>query len=192
MTHLDHFITAQKLVWIKRLFTCGEAPWAKLLSSIVYKDKLFTMGPLWSKNLSEIGSNPFWKEALLAWSLFHSNQSFEESNILAIPLWYNPLISKEHLFYPKWNQAGIHTPLDIINPEGNLMTLEEITYLKLKANFLEYLRIERCLKMFLGKLNIHNFDLSRPIIPPYLMALLKGNGSKYFYDNLNVSMITQH
>ena len=43
MTHLNHFITAQKLVWIKRLFTCGEAPWAKLLSSILDKHKLFTI-----------------------------------------------------------------------------------------------------------------------------------------------------
>ena len=67
------------------------------------------------------------------------------------------------------------------------MALEEIIDLyRLKTNFLEYLRIQRCLKVFISKLSRKNFNQSRPIIPSYLTVLLKGNGSKYFYESLNV------
>ena len=123
----------------------------------------------------------------MAWSTFQSKYFCREATLLNVPLWDNPQIPTELLFYPRWDQVGIHTPLDLIKPHGSIMALEEIMDLYgLKTNFLEYLRIQRCLKIFIKELNTQNFNLVRPIIPPYLMVLLIGSGSKYFYDILNV------
>ena len=52
---------------------------------------------------------------------------------------------------PHWYKAGILTPRDLLNNDGNLKTLEEIRLqYGLKYNFLEYLRIQRSLKGFLS------------------------------------------
>ena len=65
-----------------------------------------------------------------------------------------------------------------------LMELADIQHhYNLKSNFLEYLRIQRCLKQVFGKCNIHNFSIDRPIFPPYLKTLFNHNkGSRHFYE----------
>ena len=65
MINLDNFILSQKLVWIKRL-SMKESPWAKLLSCSVDVKRLYSLGPLWSKHLSERISNQFWKDVFRA------------------------------------------------------------------------------------------------------------------------------
>ena len=98
-------------------------------------------------------------------------------------MWYNSGRSTEPLFFSHWYNAGICVPLDIMQ-NGNLMELPDIQcHYNLKSNFLEYLRIQRCLKQFFGKCDIHNFSIDRPIFPPYLKTLLNHNKrSRYFYE----------
>ena len=193
MIDFENFIISQKLVWIKRLFMCNSAPWAKMVSDSIKIDKLYTMGPLWTKHISLSTSNPFWKEVFETWSRFLSQFHICESNLLNIPLWYNSLISPELLFYPHWNRMGVKTPLDLIKSDGSIMSMQEIIHLYgLKTNFLEYLRVAKCLKVFIKKYKIKNFNCIRPVFPPYLHAIINNKkGSKYFYEKLNVQYINQ-
>ena len=76
MIDLDNFIISQKLVWMKCLITT-EAPWASLLSSVSLK-RLNTLGPWWSKHLSEKTSNHFWKYV------------FDPARVVVTPGWWRP------------------------------------------------------------------------------------------------------
>ena len=109
------------------------------------------------------------------------------SEILTVPLWYNFDISTELLFYPHWCRVGINTPLDILKPDGSVLSMFELRQIfGLKTNFLEHLRVHRCLKDYLLKFSIKHYTCSRPVLPSYLKILLSQvKGSKYFYKTLN-------
>ena len=59
------------------------------------------------------------------------------------------MISTEPLFCPHWYNMGIHSPVDLIKSDGNIMAMAEIKkFYKLKTNFLECLRVQKCMKAF--------------------------------------------
>ena len=186
MTHLENFITSQKLVWIKRMISYCDAPWVTLLSTKVNIEKLYTMGSQWSKNAANAVSNPFWKDTFLAWCSFLDKLPINEYNALHVPLWYNPLISAQPLFLPQWNKSGIHTPLDLLNSDNTIMSMPELVQkYNLQTNFLECLRIQRCVKSYVKQFNVEKVYHCRPIYPAYLKTLTKSIGSKSFYEILN-------
>ena len=56
----------------------------------------------------------------------------------------------------------------------------------LKTNFLEHLRVQRCVKDYFLKFSIKHYSCSRPVLPSYLKILLNHvKGLKYFYETLN-------
>ena len=59
MLDLELLIKSQKITWIKRLLNFPNAPYAKLFSTLVSIEKLYMMGPLWSRIISKKISNPF-------------------------------------------------------------------------------------------------------------------------------------
>ena len=188
MINLENYILSQKLAWIKRLFLFKDAPWVHLFSKIADHERLYLLGPMWSESLAQQISNPFWKEVISAWSKFTYKLSLENCEKLTCPLWYNPQISRQPLFLPHWYRAGINAPSDIIDSDGNILTLSEITKLyRIKSNFLEYLRVQRCLKKYLMDVDISKLVLIGPTIPPFLKIILcEVKGSKQFYNILNV------
>ena len=191
MINIEHFITSQKLVWIKRLFKCSNVLWSKLLSSVINIDKIYKLGAYWSKSLALQITNPFWKEVLYSWQKLICNIKIENSGILTIPLWQNPSISSEPLFYPHWFNAGICVPLDLIKSDGNILTLDEVAEkYGVNTNFLEYLRVKLCLKTFLSKFSTKPYSFDRPVCPYYLRFILRQkSGSRYFYEILNKDFI---
>ena len=72
------------------------------------------MGSLWSKNLANTMSNPFWKEVLTGWGEFLDKKTLSPTEALSSPIWYNSGISTEPLFFSHWYNAGICVPLDIM------------------------------------------------------------------------------
>ena len=130
------------------------------------------MGSFWPKILANSMSNPFWKECLIAWNKFlDKKKPFSPTDALSSPMWYNSQSFTESLFFPHWYNARICVPLDIAQIQQQF--------------FLEYLRIQRCLKHFVVKCDIHHFSIDRPIFPPYLKIQLNHNkGSQHFYEIL--------
>ena len=188
MINLENHMLSQKLSWIKRLLNSSHAPWTKLCTKSIDPEKLYTLGPMWSEQLVKRISNPFWKEVILAWNKLASKIDLENLEKLTCPLWYNPKISREPLYLPHWFRAGIITPADLINADGNILSpLELSKQYKVKSNFLEYSRVQRCLKKFLQGVELRVSVHERPICPLYLKSLSgPAKCSKQFYDILNV------
>ena len=187
MVDIDTFIKCQKLTWVKRLIQTPNAPWAKLLSSVIPIEKLYLLGPFWAKTAASTITNGFWKEVLLAWSFLLFGVTPTESELLIYPIWHNPQISCKPLFYPHWYKAGIVTPLDLLKQDSTIKTLEEIKQqFNIKSNFLEYLTIQRSLKRYLANCNVNITNPQRPFLPTNLKILLcQKKGSQQFYKLLN-------
>ena len=114
----------------------------------------------------------FWKEVLLAWNKLVSKIDLKMSEKLTCPLWHNPKIFREPLYLPHWFKASILTPSDLINANGNIFSpLELSNHYKIKSNFLEYSRVQRCLKKFLHGVDLQASACERPICPLYLRSL---------------------
>ena len=109
---------------------------AKLFSSLSCAEKFYLLGPLWTQITASNISNDFWKEVFMAWGSLLDKREPAKFELLSCPIWYNSRISTEPLFYPHWYKAGILTPLDLLNSDGNLKTLEEIRLqYGVKSNF---------------------------------------------------------
>ena len=176
MIDLDKFIMAQKLAWVSIL---------KLFLSTANPDKFYLMGSFWPKLLANSMTNPFWKEVLMALGKFLDKKTLDPSEALSSPIWYNSQISTESLFFLHWYNPGICIPVDIMQNISMMEIAEIQQHYNIKRNFLEYLQIQRCLKHFFAKCDIHNFSIDRPIFPPYLKILLNHNkGSWHFYEIL--------
>ena len=143
------------------------------------------MGPSWSKFLSEKTSNLFWKDVFKAWYCYLNQVTFKATELLTVPLWYNSLISTQKIFFPHWYQAGINMPLDIVKPDGRILSTMELRQtFGLRTNFLEYYSNERVLKRLLKQTSPNSY--TRPVFSPYLRMLTSHKeGSKFFYETLN-------
>ena len=98
MLDLELLIKSPKITWIKRLLNFPNAPYAKLFSTLVSIEKLYMMGPLWSRIISKKISNPFWGEVLMAWGDLLDKIKLTKNEAMSCPLWYNPQIFSEPLF----------------------------------------------------------------------------------------------
>ena len=126
MVDIDVFIKYQKLTWMKCLIQSPDAPWAKLISSLIFAEKFYLLGPLWPSFTASNISNNFWKKVLMAWGTLLHKRGPAEFELVSCPIWYNSRISTEPLFYPLWYKVGILTPLDLLENDGTLKTLDEI------------------------------------------------------------------
>ena len=58
--------------------------------------------------LQQICTNKFWSQVLNSWGKLQSRIEMNSiNNALSSPLWYNPKISKAHLYLPHWYKKGI-------------------------------------------------------------------------------------
>ena len=134
-------------------------------------------------------SNPFWREVFLAWNNLLDTNTLHKYEALACPLWYNPQISLEPLFLPRWYYAGIHAQIDLLDDNNTILELEELKRLfNLKGNFLEHIQIKRCLKQYMGNFYCSKNSSSRPYLPPYL-KLLTNSTCASFYNIFNKQYI---
>ena len=178
MIDLMSFIKGLQINWIKRLVGDQNPMWKKVSTySTPSKEKLICFGSLWAKKRASQTKNPFWNGVLNTWveylNKYNSNLSPEDKE--SVPLWFNPNISKHELFLPNWWQKGVSFVSDIMNLNGGLMSKAEIeSNYNIKPNFLEYMRVHRCVKPYIGKEKKTRYG---PIYPSNALALrthLKG------------------
>ena len=107
-------------------------------------DKLYKVGGEWATS-SRIGiENQFWTSVFESWSAFCKTKTPQNNlEIINSCIWYNSQISKETLYFPKWYNKGILVVGDIVEPSGDIMTLQKIEKIySIKINFLEYHRMK--------------------------------------------------
>ena len=145
MVDLEKYIIALKGSWIKRLWYGEGLQWTKLFDSqLICKPRLFLVGPSWSQLIQHKISNPFWCNLLKSWNTIKEAGLIKDlSDFLKTPLWYNPKLGTEKLFYTSWFRGGIVSLAGIIDNNRIMFPKQAIENLyKLTINFSDYHRIK--------------------------------------------------
>ena len=81
-----------------------------------------------SKHIHKIFGQNFWADALRAWCEITRIQPDNQSQVLAQPLWGNSniCINGKPVFDPKICEAGMKYTSDIVNPDGQFKTSQQI------------------------------------------------------------------
>ena len=190
MINIYNFEKALKVSWVKKLITQPNAQWYKLLEAMYGNiDQIVTFGDKWySKILLKI-HNQFWQNILKDWNILVKIQKPKNnSEIFRNCLWYNSYISGTMPFFPDWYKKGVYLVGDIISPDGNILTIEEIKYkFNFNPNILNYYSIKVKIQDFMSRHKLSgNWTLEKPTYPFHLDVLFRSKkGCKKFYDIYN-------
>ena len=143
LTHLRSFSKSLKIFWIKKVLddTC-QTEWKTL-----FLDKLSKFGgnliwyfhPVSLKKISN-DFNPFWKRVIEIWADLNKD-SYEDTDYLSRPLWYNPEIkmNNEYFFWNNMSEAGVNFINDLVDEDGKFLTYNEfVNAYHVGINFLNY------------------------------------------------------
>ena len=185
MTHIESYINAQKLSWIRRLLVSENQVIRKRLESLLGDINLkhyvhFNMTSI------DIPQNipAFYKQILSIW--FENKQTInQQDNILKQTIWFNNNIKvgSKMLWNKKWYKKGIIFIEDLIDGRKSFYTLDEFNKkYDLNENFLTYASIMNA---------IRHFQQMITSMPPTLFEKLKQQNvdinlktSKEVYNNL--------
>ena len=185
MVNLNYYIKSLKLSWMARLFKTKLSGWIQLFELVISPvSKMTKFGYGWSKKLRISTKNQFWKEVLEAWIELCELKDVETSDqFLSSPIWYNPKISAETLYFPKWFKHGIELVGDLIDKDGKFISeLELATKFNLTGlNFLEILRLKILINQYLRKTRVKLENFVRPHIPSELVALITRSTKSNFF-----------
>ena len=187
MINIYNFEKAIKVSWVKKLITQPNSQWYKLLEAMYGNiDQIVTFGDKWySKILPKI-RNQFWQNILKDWNVLVKIQKPKNnSEIFRNCLWYNSYISGTMPFFPDWYKKGVYLVGDIISPDGNILTIEEIKYkFNFNPNILNYYSIKVKIQDFMSRHKLSgNWTLEKPTYPFHLDVLFRSKkGCKKFYD----------
>ena len=91
MIHLEKFIDALKVTWLRRALR-NDSPWITIFQSDIIKDfiKFQNTGSTFAIKQINSTQNNFWISVLQAWdTLFSKHKPTTIEHILSTPLWYN-------------------------------------------------------------------------------------------------------
>ena len=104
MVDLEKFIVPLKLSWINTIVKCKKTDYLRLCEkNITTIHKLLKFGTDWPKVLIQKTRNTFWNEIFMPWIKFSIMMASYP------PPWYNPLVSQNILYIPKWFNRGTLT-----------------------------------------------------------------------------------
>ena len=155
MINTDWHIKSLKSTWIRRLLKNDTALWTQMFDNVIGPIHNLTMlGPQWYGYLKSKTKNKFWYDGLESWFQISTKVAIDtKEQILNSPLWYNPNICNYDLYYPSWFQNGIVFVKDILNRNGNILTIDGLRniYSLTVTNFLKYHKIKILVTRFLKK-----------------------------------------
>ena len=190
MVNILHFEKSLKITWFRKLLRQTDTPWNKLFQVTFEKqlEKFIKLGPEYILKVNKTISNPFWNNVLeAAYGVLEQQTFLNSEQILTTPLWYNSKLLSDQLFIPDWYRKGIFLISDILDTDGQIMSLEmlEIMYGISFKNFLHHLSVKVKCRQFLKNNNFVNTRLLRPSIPNHIRILYRSNkGAKDFYKHM--------
>ena len=190
MINIYNFEKALKINCLKRKIVQTDAQWNNLFS-LTYKsfDKLFTLGGEWFAHKNKIVDNMFWKCVIDYWRPFCKNQIPRTNcEILQSCISYNSLISETPFYYSTWYGQSILYVGDIVNSNGEIITLEEIrnTY-HFNPNILHYHSVRQLISKFIKKYKQkQSFSFQRPCYPLCIKPFITSRqGCQAYYNIFN-------
>ena len=190
MINIEQFIASLKITWLRRLIKSENTPINKIFNTTIFPiTNVINLGYQYIEIQIPNIRNKFWYDTLTSWinmcKIVKPNNYFE---LYTLPLWYNPLISKYPLFFPKLYKQGINLVGDLLTNDGEIITKQELlnkTRL-ININPLHYLQLRSCLRTLLNSTTFKPYTIHRPVAPRFLTILIKNNkGSKEFYNILH-------
>ena len=146
MTNLKIFDASLKISWFKRL-TNQSLGWAKFPIQYGMND-ILKYGDNFPKKILCTIKNKFWYD--MVQSIIKLNKAMKYKNSLQLqnmPLWRNSVMNIE--YRRKWENKGILIINDILNEEGEILTLEELKIKDLYMHFLDYSKLKFSIKKVL-------------------------------------------
>ena len=154
MLNIQHFMTALKSTWIRRLFTTN-AKW-KLLFEITTKlsiQKLVICGDYFIKIQFKKLNNSFWKDVLYSWWLIQQKQIPGSINeLIRTNISHNNKITVDHrpILYEHCIKNGVIFIQDLIDEQGQFLTLEMFrNKYNLCSHFLEYASLVKAVNIYI-------------------------------------------
>ena len=129
------FNSALKISWLKRLLpqTTGWAVFPIHFNIHI----LILYGNEFARRVSRNTGNQFWSD--VAECVYKFLQCLKIKNTYDLhntPLWHNSVLNLQ--YRSEWSRNGFTVIKDILNEEGKLFTMAELSNMNLRINFLEY------------------------------------------------------
>ena len=189
MTNLISFDHSLKISWLKRLKNQDDG-WEQFPRHFdIHKIVIF--GDKFPQLIIGNIQNQFWKDVVIACATLQQMIKKENTTAFNIPLWFN---SDINLTFKKcWFQKGYSKLGDILDKDGNIFTIKDMTEKGLFLNFLDYEK----LRFDVSKITLinNNNNMYGPYLPHILFKIgYNGKGCAKTYNclmNCNYNIITE-
>ena len=188
MVHLDSYINALKITWIRRLISTNSKYKTLFETMHTNINDLINRGSTYINEIQSRCTNKFWWDVLGAWKKFIIQLIPKSaSDVMGICIWNNTniKINNSPVFYRRWYNKNIQYIGDLIDENGLLLTYEQfqIKY-NLRTNFIEYMGIRTSVETYIRRNQIHLgteslFNCHWPFNIKLIMKSLKGSQDMY-------------
>ena len=180
MIHLDSYIKALKITWIRRLLNT-EGTWQNTIFHSIDLKSLLHFGTEYLNKCINKTKNQFWKDVFQAWKALQFKQeqkdNYSSEQIQNNELWFNDKIKigGKSIFYKKWYEKNIIYINDLLQDNGTFYKINEFKdKFNFEINFLEYNGIISVLRQLFRTNNQNELNkVQAPWIPPKIKSLLK-------------------
>ena len=193
LPHLDTYLKALKIIWIRKLLNIdSKLKWKLILN------KYFLFAN--SNNLKDYGGtyhlndypNPFWNEVFLAYENFWDKTTVDKiEDFLAEPLFLNSKfkIDNKSILWNKLYEINIKQVKDLLDENMNFLTHEQFQRkFDVEVSFISYFGTISAIKSYMRKKNIHLLieeEIQPEQIPIALRIINKNSrGAKEIYQAL--------
>ena len=128
MVHLDSYINALKITWIRRLISTNSKYKTLFETMHTNINDLINIGSTYINEIQSRCTNKFWWDVLGAWKKFIIQLIPKSaSDVMGICIWNNTniKINNSPVFYRRWYNKNIQYIGDLIDENGLLLTYEQ-------------------------------------------------------------------
>ena len=199
MIHLEKYIYALKLGWIRRLITNDSKYKTIFQSTYGNIENILNKGDTYIEQIKNNCSNKFWYDVFDAWySFIHFLKPRTNEDIMGINLWNNNniKINNSPVFYRRWYNKNINFIKDILNPEGKILTFEQFqNKYGIHCHFLDFLGIKTAVENYIRQsgidLSTNPSPLTNCVLPFNVKLILKSRkGSQDMYRLLTYKTVS--
>ena len=198
MIHVEKYIYALKLGWIRRL-VLNDSKY-KLLFESAYEniESILNKGDTYIEELKNNRNNKFWYDVLDAWQKFIPFlKPKTKEDIMGINIWKNSNITIDNtpVFYRRWYEKHVVFIKDLLNIDGKIMSFEEFQdKYEIQCNVLQFLGIKTVITNYMQQsnidLSIEPLPLTHCVIPFNIKLILKQRkGSQDVYRLLTYKTV---